>query len=308
MKSHQTKFIDYYLTFFAKLGLSCLLIIPTFAHSQERVLAVMSGNGQMYQDFFLSLKNNLHKDTTISKINHSEINNINLNKHKLIVSIGYKAAKTISKYKTNTNIVYSLIPDDKSSNNNIICKKTTCYKVYINQPVSRYIKLFKILFPKGKKIVFATTKEKSKKLQQVKAVSKNNNISYKNIRIQNDMNVSRALINNLNNNDVLLALPNPKIYSANNAKSIILSTYHANVPIIGYSKSFTKAGALISLYSSIDNVAYKTANVINAIITNGPSQQKEYYPDEFSIEINSAVALSLDINIDSVNVIKRKLK
>ena len=108
--------------------------------------------------------------------------------------------------------------------------------------------------------------------------------------------------------DVLLALPNPDIYNANHAKSIILSTYHANVPIIAYSKSFAKAGALISLYSSIDNIAEKTASVVNNIITDGPLNKKEYYPDNFTIEINSAVARSLNINIDSEKMLKRKIK
>ena len=36
-----------------------------------------------------------------------------------------------------------------------------------------------------------------------------------------------------------------------------------NIPIIAYSKSFAKAGALISLYSSVENVADKTVSVIN---------------------------------------------
>ena len=307
MKSYHTKFLLNFLPFTAKWGLFCLLLIPSFAFSQERILAVMSSHGKIYQDFYSTLEDKLHKNIRITRVSFSDINHETLNHHNLIIPIGYKAAKAVSKYETKTPIIYSLIPDNKSLRTSIPCKKTTCYKAYINQPINRYTKLFKALFPKGKNLVLATTKANTRNSQQVKAASKNIGIVYKEIRIQ-QQNITRIFINKLNNNDVLLALPNPDIYNANNAKSIILSTYHANVPIIAYSKSFAKAGALVSLYSSIDNIADKTASIVNKIILDGPQKQKEYYPDEFTIEINSAVARSLNINLEPESVIKRKIK
>ena len=292
----------------AKLVLFCLLLTPLSSYSKEGVLAIISNHGKTQQNFYSKLKSKLTKDTSITQINSSDITDELINQYELIIPIGYKSAKVVAKYKTKKNIIYTLIPDSESLRLSIPCKKTTCYKIYINQPVDRYIQLFKNLFPEGKTLVFATTKENSISSQQIKKSSKNNNLIFKDIRISKNGNISRTLINKLNHNDVLLALPNADIYNANHAKSIILSTYHANVPIIAYSKSFAKAGALISLYSSIDNIADKTANIVYSIITNGSLKQKEYYPDDFEIEINSAVARSLNINIDSKNMIKRKIK
>jgi len=307
LKNYHSKFLLNFLPLTAKWGIFCLLLIPTFAFSQDRILAVMSSHGKIYQDFYSTLEDKLHKNISITRVSFSDINHEILSQHNFIVSIGYKAAKAVSKHKTKTPIIYSLIPDKESLRISIPCKKTTCYKAYINQPINRYTKLFKALFPKGKNLVLATTKANTKNAQQVKTASKNIGIVYKEIRIQ-QQNITRIFINKLNSNDVLLALPNPDIYNANNAKSIILSTYHAHVPIIAYSKSFAKAGALVSLYSSIDNIADKTASIVNKIIQDGPQKQKEYYPDDFTIEINSAVARSLNIDIDSESVIKRKIK
>jgi ABC-type uncharacterized transport system substrate-binding protein len=188
------------------------------------------------------------------------------------------------------------------------CQKTNCYKVYINQPVHRYIKLYKILFPQGKKLVFTSTSERLKLSQKIKTVSKKQGIAYKTIPLGKNENISRAFIEILNSNDVLLALPDAIVYNANNAKSIILTTYHANVPIIAYSKSFAKAGALISLYSSIENVAEKTAVLVNAISRKKLLTGKEYYPDNFMLEVNTSVARSLNIELESASEIKRKIK
>jgi len=268
----------------------------------------MSGQGEIYQNFYSTLEAKINKNITTSQTSISAIDNETLNNHDLIISIGYKAAKSISKYKIKTPVIYSLIPDNESLRSDIPCKKETCYKIYINQPVNRYIKLFKALFPNEKNLVFVTTKENSQKSRQVKTSSENLRVVYKELLIQQNQNISRTFTRNFNDNDVLLALPNTEIYNANSAKNILLSTYHANVPIIAYSKSFAKAGALISLYSSIDNVAEKTASTANKIFNKAPLKQKEYYPDEFTIEINSAVARSLNINIEPESVIKRKIK
>lgn len=283
-------------------------MIPITSYSKEGVLVIMSDNGEIQQKFYSKLKTKLTENTLVTQIKSSDITDEIINQHKLTISIGYKSAIAIAKNKTKNNIIYTLIPDDESLRKRVPCDNTTCYKIYINQPVSRYIQLFKNLFPEGKNLVFVTSKENSKKSLQVKAASKNNNFIFKDIRVDKNQNISRTLINKLKNNDVLLALPNPDIYNANHAKSIILSAYHANVPIIAYSKSFAKAGALISLYSSIDNIAEKTASVVNNIITDGHLNKKEYYPDNFTIEINSAVARSLNINIDSEKMLKRKIK
>lgn len=309
MNNYLIKSLLPFLPLAAKLVLFCLLITPIPSYSKEDILAIMSNYGETQQNFYSKLKNKLTKSTAITQINSSDITKEIISQHNLIISIGYKSAKIMAKHKTKKTIIYTLIPDNDSLRLSIPCEKTTCYKIYINQPVSRYVQLFKQLFPKGKTLAFATTKENSIKSQQVKTASKNNSLTFKDIRIHKNNNISRTFINKLNNNDVLLALPNPDIYNANHAKSIILSTYHANVPIIAYSKSFAKAGALISLYSSIDDIAAKTANIVNTIITeDGPLTQKEYYPDDFTIEINSAVARSLNINIDTENMLKRIIK
>ena len=307
MKTNHIKALLKNLPIYAKWGLICLLLTPTLSYSQEHILVVMSNQGEIYQKFNTILENKLDKSIAVAQANLSDIDNEKLNQYNYIIPIGFKAAKAISKYKTNTPIIYSLIPDNESLKSDIQCESKSCYSIYINQPVIRYIKLFKALFPEGKELIFATTSVNSKKSQAAKKHAGNIGVKYKELYTQQD-NVTKTLTRKLNNNNVLLALPNSLIYNAQNAKSIILSTYHSNVPIIAYSKSFAKAGALISLYSSIDNIAEKTASVVNKIVKSGPQKQKNYYPDDFSIEINSSVARSLDINIESETAITRKIK
>lgn len=308
MNRYQINILLHFLLSSARLALLCLLFFPTISHSAENVLAITSSQKKIYQNFYSTLENNLEQNISLRQINYLDVDHEILNKHDIIISIGLNAAKTLSKHKPKSTIIHTLIPDNESLSTSIPCTNKNCYKVYINQPITRYAHLFKILFPEKHNLVFITTQKNSKKSRQIKAASQENNFTYKEVYIENNNNIARTLISKLNKNDVLLALSNPIIYNRNNAKSIILSTYHKDVPIIAYSKSFTKAGALTSLYSSINNIAETTAKLANTIIINGPQKNKEYYPDKFSIEINSAVARSLNINIESENKLKSKIK
>lgn len=292
---------------FAKLVAICLLFSPIYSYSQESILAVVSSDKKIYKGFYSSLKSELFDDANIVKVTASDVSYEILNQHDFIVTIGTRAAKTVSGYKVKSTVVHSLVPDNESTHFNSPCKRDSCYYIYINQPAIRYTKLFKILFPKETTMVYVTSQTDTKITRQLKKHSKIIGVTYKEITIQEDGNIARIFKNNLTQNDVLLALPNTAIYNSNNAKSILLSTYHKNVPIIAYSQAFVKAGAVAGLYSSIDHIAKKTSILINKIIKHGHQKQKEYYPDDFTIEINSAVANSLNIYIPSENVIKEKL-
>lgn len=305
-------YIAEYLIRFSRISVKgialCLIFSSTLSYAEQSILTVMSGDGKTYHNFHSSLGNNSQNNISYIKIKASEISLEILNKYDVVITVGYKAALIVSKYKPTSTILYSLIPDSSYVNSNITCNNKRCYKVYVSQPLYRYISLFKTLFPARRNLRFATIHTSSQVSQQINKLSAKNNFTYKELKIDTDSNISRILTNKLNRHDVLLALPNSSIYNANNAKSIILSSYHKNVPIIAYSKSFAKAGALISLYSSIDNVADTTARLVNKIINNGQQVKKVHYPDDFSIEINSAVASSLNVNIDSEDIVKSKIE
>lgn len=295
-----------FLRFTARLGLFSLLFLVTPVYSMNEILLVMSNDGKIYQDFSSLLEKKLNVTTT--KISYLDVNSEILNNYRYIISVGTQAASVVSSYQTKSTVIHSLIPDEKISGENIKCKNSDCYKVYIDQPIERYIKLYKVIFPKDRQLVIVASNKDSDVIRDFNVAAEKNNITYKIISVADSENIPRTFIQSLRNNDVLLALPDPSIYNAANAKSIILSTYHSNVPIVAYSKSFARAGALISLYSSIENVTDKTVMVINDLRKNKQLKQKEFYPDSFMVEVNSNVARSMNIDIEPENALMRYIK
>ena len=302
---HPTKYL---LSSIARPIFLCLLLTPALCYSQGNILTVLSGDNRIYQGFYSKLEDAFNENHTLNQVQSVDINDEELEQYDLIISVGSRAAKAIADQKVKQTVVYTLIPEKDSLLANNPCINKNCYQVYINQPVTRYVKLFKSLFTENNRLVLATTRVNSKLSQQLHTSADNHGISYKAIKLDPDENITRSLISQLHKNDVLLALPNPAIYNSRYSKNVILSTYHKNIPIIAYSKSFSKAGALISLYSGIDDVARKTATLVDSIYDSGLPKKKTYYPDSFSIEINSAVARSLNISIEPKNAIMRSIK
>lgn len=99
--------------------------------------------------------------------------------------------------------------------------------------------------------------------------------------------------------DAIVALHNKAVYNRGTARNILISSYHFNIPVIGYSSAFVKAGALIGIYSRPESLADETYNYIN-----DPTKCKNgnvIHPGTYTIKVNPQVAKSLGINISTDN-------
>lgn len=122
-----------------------------------------------------------------------------------------------------------------------------------------------------------------------------------------DMDINKAL-NQLNATQVLLAVPDNNVYNSNTIRNILLTTYHHNQAVIGFSHSMVNAGALAAVYSDMEDIVSHVEEVIHDVRDSGVVPEPQY-PKYFSVGINKGVARSLDLIIDeSVFKISRKSK
>ena len=107
---------------------------------------------------------------------------------------------------------------------------------------------------------------------------------------------------------MLLALPDPLAFNRNTAQSLFLTSYRYRDPVLGYSRSMTRAGALLSLHSSPAQIGRQTAEwVTHALITVPVHLPAPAYPAYFSISINEQVARSLGFTLPSAAELEKRL-
>ncbi|XYJ10882.1 hypothetical protein ACSUZJ_02560 [Telluria sp. B2] len=102
------------------------------------------------------------------------------------------------------------------------------------------------------------------------------------------------LLGRLGRSEVLLALPDSSVYTPENVRSILLSTYRRKQAVIGFSADMVKVGALASTYSEVEDINAQVAEIAASFVATGelPAPQ---FPHYFRTAINEGVASSLDI-------------
>jgi ABC-type uncharacterized transport system substrate-binding protein len=107
--------------------------------------------------------------------------------------------------------------------------------------------------------------------------------------------------------DVLLALPDPAIYNRHSVYSILLSTYSARVPVVGYSAAMVRAGAAATTFVSPRDAGESIAAAIQHFEQNGNLPLADY-GEHFSLAVNGKVVRSLGLPVVDQEVISKHLQ
>jgi hypothetical protein len=111
-----------------------------------------------------------------------------------------------------------------------------------------------------------------------------------------DVNINRAL-NQIAQDQVLLALPDRAVFTTENVRNILLSTYRHGQGVIGFSADMVKSGALATTYSDVEDINTQIAEMIGAFAAGGEMAAPEF-PRYFRTIVNEGVARSLNLRLD----------
>uniref|UniRef100_A0A0Q9YHQ2 ABC transporter substrate binding protein n=2 Tax=Candidatus Berkiella cookevillensis TaxID=437022 RepID=A0A0Q9YHQ2_9GAMM len=238
---------------------------------------------------------------------HSEVS--------LIVCFGAEALEAVLKLNTEKPVLAILIRKNTFYNllsiyhRKINDSQYPISAIYLDQSLQRQINLIQTIFPdidykSSVGVLFGPGSiNQQEELLQLAA---ENQLRLNTIYVNNFENPVAVMDAFLDEVRVLLALPDNRIFNPHSARGILLAAFHKHVPLIGYSQSYVKNGALISLFSSTKQIAQQTAQAILTILDQNQLPVPQY-PNEFSIEVNYQVARSLNINIDSETDLHHKL-
>jgi ABC-type uncharacterized transport system substrate-binding protein len=177
--------------------------------------------------------------------------------------------------------------------------------IYFDQPLKRQFDLITAVLPKASSVavLYATP---PKELSTLRMLALTRKLEL-NERIQDtESGLNSALQELLESSDVLLALPDAKIYNTGTIRNILLSTYRSRVPLIGFSPAYVKAGALCAVFSTPEQIAVQSVAMIQEYAesrTLPPAQ----YAKEFEVLVNEQVARSLGLDIKNASQLRSEI-
>ena len=121
-----------------------------------------------------------------------------------------------------------------------------------------------------------------------------------NHKIENADDVEK-IVRSLDVNSVILLTPNIQVINRKNYRNILISSYRRGITIIGYTKGMVKAGAVATVYHTVETYIKESLDWF------AEKKDKNLYANKSELVINHPVLKSLQLDIGDESSIKKSL-
>lgn len=233
----------------------------------------------------------------------------------LLVAVGSNITQTLLQSGTSADVVSLLVPmalwQDLDAGPPHRGRRAA---VVIDQPLDRALALGKLLMPKIKSAsaVFGPAAQATKQQNLARAAALGIRLEAADLMpADNPIRILAPLVQNA---DMFVAVPDRTVFNQNVAKWVLHLAFRQQIPVIGFSKSYTAAGALASVYSSPANVGRHGAELVARLLRDDaqPTSRdaglrwRAYYPRYYTLNTNQEVARALGIALPSLPELHRR--
>lgn len=285
-----------------------LFIAGAQAGASEHVLIVTSELSGAYEDTAKAIHTVLAPEVPpigIAVIEPDEVNGKALAERRVIVTIGTEAARTIAELAPRVPVLHTLLPREAYEH---LPPPGAAPRsaIFLDQPVERQIALIVEALPEWNRLALLAGPQSQALATRLAAEARTRNLEVSVENIASDREIYSALQRLLTERAVLLALPDSMVFNSYTIQNILLTSYRHRSPLVGFSPAYVRAGALLGLYSTPQQIGQQAAATVAAVLAGGELPRPQA-PRQFEVGINRNVANSLGIRLDSPEAIAARL-
>ena len=227
---------------------------------------------------------------------------------KLFIAVGTGASGVLATRETRIPQIAMLLP--ASSFEQILQSSgrkpgSNFSAVYLSQPFVRQMDLIRLAFPEARRVGVLFGADSHNQAAALQAASQSRGLDLATAVVAQGEPAYPALQKVLEESDLLLALPSPQVYNGSSIQNILLSSYRARVPFIGFSASYVQAGAVAAVFSTPAMVSRQTSVMARNLLLGRGLPGVPQYPQEFAVNVNEQVARSLGLKLDAMSLADR---
>jgi putative ABC transport system substrate-binding protein len=275
------------------------------------IAVVLSEARGAYQDFADAMRMELRRDPQGHEVLVMDLDQAaarNFGDVQLVVGVGGKAMDMLAAKDFKAPLLLTLIP--RSSYEKLPAARREDHKttgLFIDQPPARYIDLVRAALPDTEHIGLLAGRDSRDNVARLAQVARDRKLRPAIENVSSEGEIYPAIQRLFPDGGVLLATPDTTIFNTQTIPNIILSAYRFRVPVVGFSQGSVKSGALIALFSTPVHLGLQSAEIASKLLAGGtlPAPQ---YPRLFAVGINTVVARSLGIELESETLIHDRLE
>lgn len=298
-----------------RLGVMCACLAVVAAQAvAARVVVVLSDDTTPYQEAYQVIRAYLDDTPHAAvRVYADGLTPAALNAARLVVAVGVGAAEALAVLPDRPPVLAILVPrawylktvrtrPGPGSRHDLSA-------IYLDQPFERQARLIRLALPDVQRVGVLLSAEQSGVVGELDNALRAQGLSLVYATLTPDERLITPLETVLSKADLLLALPDPLVFNRNTAQSLFLTSYRYGDPVLGYSRSLTRAGALLSLHSSPAQIGRQAAEWIGSAMQEGTVRlPPPAYPSYFSVSINDQVARSLGFALPPGAELEKRLR
>lgn len=299
----------------SRVLLPLLWLVSAPAHSAAlNVAIVVSNDTEPYIELAQGVASELRRDGVgrARTIGVDALAQLNGTDADMVVAVGLKAAQAIAAKNLSLPVLNTLIPktsfDRIARQRSVRSNRPTFSAIYLDQPISRQLDLVRLALPDKKRIGVIVGPDSEELLESLRTEAQLRELELNAVRIGSEAELFPALESVLGSSDVFLSLPDSMVFNSRTLQSILFTAYRRQIPVVGFSPAYVRAGALFAVHSTPAQLARQVAEVLRRVNARDATLPPPQYPGYYTVAVNYHVARSLEIALESEEFLAIGLK
>jgi len=300
--------------------LVCLLALwATSVPAKTDIVVLVSSDTKPYQDVVAGIRSGLASKKQQYSLTITTLAGLQAGEqalppeHTLLLTVGTRATRYALDKKVSDTIFAtfvtrsSLLPEPAFGNE---FPKQLKGALVLDQPAERVVALSRLVRPKMQKLGFVVNGSAPNRQDEFSDAALKTGLQFSTATLFEDSNPIADLKAIFSSSDVFVVVPDKARFNSKIAKWVLFLSYRHRVPVIGYSKKYTDAGALVSLFSNPEQIGRDTGERVREWLTD---RRRLFFsprllsPRYFTLTVNDKVVDSLALEIDSAEQLKQRL-
>lgn len=272
----------------------------------EPVVVLLSKAGGAYEQVAAALRSELRRETEVIEELLADADKLNAKRPRAVAAIGTEACRTAAQAKLGVPLLCALIPQIAFDAIARSAKAPALSAVVLDQPLSRQMSLIRLLLPDARAVGVIFGPDSASLRDSIGDAALKRGMQVRGVQVADSAVLFPALKTVLDT-DVLLAVPDSAVYNGATAQNVLRTAFEARVPLVAFSASYVRAGALAAVYSTPAQVGSQAGRSLAAVL-NGTQIRQIQGPSEFEVGVNDQVARALGLDLEEAGRIKERLR